>query len=125
LYSPSCKHRESKKLRAAVGTKLTKSTALIALSPSLYVFQVLFTSLESSHDVCSGNASYMIDISIQKHTSVGEADGKVEKDGDALGVMDELGVMLRESAAEKSSPGGRVRVTPRAIDNAAKIISSS
>jgi hypothetical protein len=67
----------------------------------------------------------MIDISIQKHTSVGEADGKVEKDGDALGVIDELGVMLRESAAEKSSLGGRVRVTPRAIDNAAKIISSS
>lgn len=66
----------------------------------------------------------MIDISIQKHTSVGEADGKVEKDGDALGVMDELGVMLRESA-EKSLLGERLRVTPRAIDNAAKIISSS
>ncbi len=55
----------------------------------------------------------------------------MEKDGDVLGVMDELGVMLRESAAtesdtaRKSSPGGRIRVTPRAIDNAAKIISSS
>ena len=68
----------------------------------------------------------MIDISIQKHISVGETDGKLVTDGDALGVIPrESGAVTESDAAVKSSLGGRLRVTPRAIDNAAKIIISS